>query len=312
MESQSSSTCQLQPQLSTQGEVAADAGDKQVAQPDSNAMEIDEEDAKPEGYAVGSDQPQTDPQQSTQLQNSIDDAPLTLEEQIRLQWCFTMDEMEFTPSIERAGYTLDEERIKRAENINYLLRMIEYLRLPAPVASTAVTYFHRFYMRESMPPNDGEHDGQQRFFKPNRVVAACIFLAVKAVDVDVQKGRLVRVVEAAMAAANSERSDHDRQVFLSRTYARLHGRARRTRTGEIHDHRMVIDEKDLEPAHRTEAGYAPIRWKERILETETILAKTLCFDFIVPMPLTNLVYGLKNLRVDKKVFVASWMIMTDS
>jgi Cyclin, N-terminal domain len=235
-----------------------------------------------------------------------DDAGLsgTIDER-QAQWLFNRDDWKWTPSVQKAGYTIQEERITRAKAINVLLRISDYLRLPLHVSTAASIFFHRFYMRESLPPKDSGRR-LERVFPPEEVAATCVFLASKTEECP---KKLVHVIEAVMAALDP--SPDGQRAFSERTYARVFGRARRRKdTGEVYDYRMPIDEED---AHAGRGAKLPgVKWKNAILSTEMWLAQTLCFDFVVEYPIERLLIAAKVLGIHHNIFLACWFCLTDT
>ncbi len=70
------------------------------------------------------------------------------------QWLFTEDEMLSTPSI-LDGLTPEEERVRRAKGVNFILQVGILLKLPQLTLAVASTFFQRFYMRKSLVPEKG-------------------------------------------------------------------------------------------------------------------------------------------------------------
>ncbi|KAI8098943.1 cyclin-like protein [Halteromyces radiatus] len=65
------------------------------------------------------------------------------------QWLYTKDELLDTPSI-ADGITFEQEQMDRTKGCHYLLAVAARLNLPQLVVVTAATFFHRFFMRQSM------------------------------------------------------------------------------------------------------------------------------------------------------------------
>ncbi|ORZ13968.1 cyclin-like protein [Absidia repens] len=65
------------------------------------------------------------------------------------QWLYTKDELLDTPSI-ADGITFEQEQMDRTKGCHYLLAVAAKLNLSQLVVTTATTFFHRFFMRQSM------------------------------------------------------------------------------------------------------------------------------------------------------------------
>ncbi|KAI9492809.1 cyclin-like protein, partial [Zychaea mexicana] len=65
------------------------------------------------------------------------------------QWYFSKDDLQYTPSV-ADGMTVQQEQLDRTKGCLYLLAIAAKLNLPQLVVSTACTFFHRFFMRQSM------------------------------------------------------------------------------------------------------------------------------------------------------------------
>ncbi|KAI8381579.1 cyclin-like protein [Radiomyces spectabilis] len=65
------------------------------------------------------------------------------------QWYFSRDELFDTPSI-ADGVSFAQEQMDRIKGCHYLLAVGAKLNLPQLVVVTAATFFHRFFMRQSM------------------------------------------------------------------------------------------------------------------------------------------------------------------
>ncbi|ORE23298.1 cyclin-like protein [Rhizopus microsporus] len=65
------------------------------------------------------------------------------------QWLFTKEDLYDTPSI-LDGISFEQEQTDRVKGCHYLLAVGAKLNLPQLVMVTATTFFHRFFMRQSM------------------------------------------------------------------------------------------------------------------------------------------------------------------
>ncbi|RCI06609.1 hypothetical protein CU098_013164 [Rhizopus stolonifer] len=64
-------------------------------------------------------------------------------------WLFTKEDLLDTPSI-KDGVSTEQEALNRVKGCHYLLAVGAKLNLPQLVVVTAITFFHRFFMRQSM------------------------------------------------------------------------------------------------------------------------------------------------------------------
>ncbi|KAL0080702.1 cyclin-like protein [Phycomyces blakesleeanus] len=83
------------------------------------------------------------------------------------QWFFTKEELLDTPSI-IDGLSFEQEQMDRTKGCHYLLAVGAKLNLPQLVLVTATTFFHRFFMRQSM-----------RRFHVYDIAATSLFVATK-------------------------------------------------------------------------------------------------------------------------------------
>ncbi|KAI7892490.1 cyclin-like protein [Mucor mucedo] len=83
------------------------------------------------------------------------------------QWYFTKDDLLDTPTICH-GRTFEDEQLDRIKGCHFLLAVGAKLGLPQLVVVTATTFFHRFYMRQSMT-NHHVYD----------IASTCLFIATK-------------------------------------------------------------------------------------------------------------------------------------
>ncbi|KAI8334358.1 cyclin-like protein [Chlamydoabsidia padenii] len=83
------------------------------------------------------------------------------------QWLYSKDELLDTPSI-ADGITFEQEQMDRTKGCHYLLAVAARLNLPQLVIATATTFFHRFYMRQSM-----------KRFHIYDMAATCLYVATK-------------------------------------------------------------------------------------------------------------------------------------
>ncbi|KAI9264661.1 cyclin-like protein [Helicostylum pulchrum] len=83
------------------------------------------------------------------------------------QWYFTKDDLLDTPTIIH-GRTFEDEQLDRVKGCHFLLAVGARLNLPQLVVVTASTFFHRFYMRQSMT-NYHVYD----------IASTCLFIATK-------------------------------------------------------------------------------------------------------------------------------------
>ncbi|KAG0736766.1 hypothetical protein G6F57_006231 [Rhizopus arrhizus] len=68
---------------------------------------------------------------------------------IKDQWSFTKEDLYDTPSI-LDGVPFEQEQLDRVKGCHYLLAVGAKLNLPQLVVVTAITFFHRFFMRQSV------------------------------------------------------------------------------------------------------------------------------------------------------------------
>ncbi|KAI8068597.1 cyclin-like protein [Gongronella butleri] len=83
------------------------------------------------------------------------------------QWHFSKEELLDTPSI-ADGLTFEQEQMDRTKGCLYMLAVATRLNLPQLVIASATTFFHRFYMRQSM-----------RRFHIYDMGATCLYVATK-------------------------------------------------------------------------------------------------------------------------------------
>ncbi|KAF9792371.1 cyclin-like protein [Thelephora terrestris] len=110
------------------------------------------------------------------------------------QWLFPVSALYQTPSVQCSGILLQKELYDRSKGIEFLYRLGSTLLLSLSTMTTAATWYHRFYMRNSI-----EHYPKQE------IAAACIFLATKTEEC----GRKLRDVARVFAAklGNKDMSD---------------------------------------------------------------------------------------------------------
>jgi len=73
----------------------------------------------------------------------------------RDQWLFEEEDLHHTPSIINGGISMQEEWMRRAKGVNFIIQAGMILKLPQLTLATASVFFHRFYMRESMVAEKG-------------------------------------------------------------------------------------------------------------------------------------------------------------
>ncbi|ORX47778.1 cyclin-like protein [Hesseltinella vesiculosa] len=83
------------------------------------------------------------------------------------QWRFSKEELFDTPSI-ADGLSYEQEQMDRTKGCVYLMSVATRLNLSQLTIATATTYFHRFYMRQSM-----------KRFHIYDMAATCLYVATK-------------------------------------------------------------------------------------------------------------------------------------
>ncbi|KAK7693573.1 hypothetical protein QCA50_003142 [Cerrena zonata] len=101
------------------------------------------------------------------------------------QWLLPISALHATPSKTTSQIPLEKELYDRARGVEFLFRLGVSLALPSYAMHTAATWFHRFYMRNSLED-----------YHRQDVAAACIFLATKTEEC----GRKLRDVAKVMCA----------------------------------------------------------------------------------------------------------------
>ncbi|WFD38843.1 uncharacterized protein MJAP1_001807 [Malassezia japonica] len=205
--------------------------------------------------------------------------------QVETQWLFQKEDLAQTPSVtgvsdgsRRAAsphkvptLTPTQERVLRGKGVHLIFKMGEFLQLGQHVMTTAVTYFHRFFMRRALQVS---RSGQG--WSHYEIAAACVFLACK---VEEALRKLPAVVDAAMSSL--DKSHEGQMRWADRSY-----RANPT-------------------SHECQ------KWRDCILLHEEALLTTLCFDLVVPQPHEVLVRATQSLEVERPVARLAWCILND-
>ncbi|GAA5884443.1 hypothetical protein JCM3774_005114 [Rhodotorula dairenensis] len=111
------------------------------------------------------------------------------------QWFYTSHELANSPSV-RAGLTVQQELHGRARAIKRLWALRNYQTVHQPVVSTAATFLHRFYMRETMQQYD-----------PIVAAVAAFFLACKSEEEPRSIKALVQFLHEALRDQHRFRVD---------------------------------------------------------------------------------------------------------
>ncbi|WFC94884.1 hypothetical protein MBRA1_001522 [Malassezia brasiliensis] len=210
---------------------------------------------------------------------------------VETQWLFSREDLAQTPSVtgisdapaarssaspqqqQRGTQTLTptQERVLRGKGVHLIFKMGEFLQLGQHVMSTAVTYFHRFYMRRPLQVSRSG-PGWSHY----EIAAACVFLACK---VEEALRKLPAVVDAAMSS-------------LDKSYEGQMRWAERSFRANQQSHEFQ-------------------KWRDSILLHEETLLTTLCFDLVVPQPHEVLVRATQSLEVERPVARLAWCILND-
>ncbi|UZJ57077.1 hypothetical protein CBS101457_006397 [Exobasidium rhododendri] len=179
------------------------------------------------------------------------------------QWLFAASDMQYTPSVLHSGASPEQERFWRWKGAQLIFRIGDYMRLGNHVMTTAAIFFHRFYMRRSLPK---EHSRERPFdtFNFQEMAPTCIFLACK---VEETHRKLHGVVEATLAVM--DRSPAGLDAAEARTY------------------KADVKAKDYR------------RWKDVVLLFEERLLETLCFDLIIEQPHPIAIKACKRLATSR-------------
>ena len=206
---------------------------------------------------------------------------------VETQWLFSREDLEQTPSVTgvydalprsstsppRSAQTLTptQERVLRGKGVHLIFKMGEFLQLGQHVMTTAVTYFHRFFMRRPLQVSRSG-PGWSHY----EIAAACVFLACK---VEEALRKLPAVVDAAMASL--DKSYEGQLRWADRSY------------------------RSNPQSHESQ------KWRDSILLHEETLLTTLCFDLVVPQPHEVLVRATQSLEVERPVARLAWCILND-
>ena len=209
---------------------------------------------------------------------------------VETQWLFSREDLAQTPSVtgvseapaarssaspqqQRGTQTLTptQERVLRGKGVHLIFKMGEFLQLGQHVMSTAVTYFHRFYMRRPLQVSRSG-PGWSHY----EIAAACVFLACK---VEEALRKLPAVVDAAMSSL--DKSYEGQMRWADRSF------------------------RANQQSHEFQ------KWRDSILLHEETLLTTLCFDLVVPQPHEVLVRATQSLEVERPVARLAWCILND-
>lgn len=97
-----------------------------------------------------------------------------------VQWRFTEDDLNYTPTVTCQLMTASEERKARHRACHFIYRVADRLGLHSHILTTATTFLHRFFMRRLMRPvgSPASHQGQPAFAWQD-VALAALYLASK-------------------------------------------------------------------------------------------------------------------------------------
>ncbi|WFC98871.1 hypothetical protein MYAM1_001604 [Malassezia yamatoensis] len=209
---------------------------------------------------------------------------------VETQWLFTREDLDQTPSVtgkqgphatqtggasagQRANPTLTttQERVLRGKGVHLIFKMGEFLKLGQHVMTTAVTYFHRFYMRQSLQVSRSG-SGWSHY----EIAAACVFLACK---IEESLRKLPAVVDAVMSSL--DKSHEGQMRWADRSY------------------------RANPQSHEFQ------KWRESILSHEETLLTTLCFDLVVPQPHEVIVRATQALQVEAPLARLAWCVLND-
>ncbi|KAE8445808.1 hypothetical protein EG329_012866 [Mollisiaceae sp. DMI_Dod_QoI] len=201
------------------------------------------------------------------------------------QWLFTEDEMLSTPSI-LDGLTPEEERVRRAKGVNFILQVGILLKLPQLTLAVASTFFQRFYMRKSLVPEKGgihqylpfsnahsqfkARKGSLTLAPAQSIAATALFLATKTEE-NCRKTKEIVIAVAKVAQKNAS---------------------------------LIIDEQSKEYW----------RWRDSMLLYEETMLEELTFDLVLKSPYTVLYGFLQQLHLgeNKPVRNVAWAFLNDS
>lgn len=109
------------------------------------------------------------------------------------QWLFPRSALFATPSGTTSSIPLEKELYDRARGVEFLFRLGSSLQLPTTALFTAATWFHRFYMRNSLED-----------YHRQDVAASCIFLATKTEECGRKLRDVARVCQSKASAVPAE------------------------------------------------------------------------------------------------------------
>ncbi|KLO18582.1 cyclin-like protein [Schizopora paradoxa] len=109
------------------------------------------------------------------------------------QWLFPKSALILTPSVATSAIPLEKELYDRARGVEFLFRLGSSLQLPTTALFTAATWFHRFYMRNSLED-----------YHRQDVAAACIFLATKTEECGRKLRDVARVCQSKASSVSAE------------------------------------------------------------------------------------------------------------
>jgi len=109
------------------------------------------------------------------------------------QWLFPRSALLATPSGTTSSIPLEKELYDRARGVEFLFRLGSSLQLPTTALFTAATWFHRFYMRNSLED-----------YHRQDAAAACIFLATKTEECGRKLRDVARVCQSKATSVPAE------------------------------------------------------------------------------------------------------------
>lgn len=226
-----------------------------------------------------------------------------------LQWIYTEEELQRTPSIVD-GMKAEEERQLRSKGTNFITQVGIMLKLPQTTLCTASVFFNRFLMRRSLVKKDGHKP--LHHYVGNRRISLLQRMETLSLESSANPANS-RPDTPAPFKIFGEEANEVQQIAATALFlaTKVEEHTRKLKDLVAACCRVAQKNPNLLVDEQTKDFWL---WRDTIIYNEDVLLETLCFDLTTESPYKLLYDFLRyfGLHHNKKLRDGAWAFLNDS
>lgn len=234
--------------------------------------------------------------------------PTDMLAEAELQWIYTEEELQRTPSI-LDGMKPEEERQLRSKGTNFITQVGIMLKLPQTTLCSASIFFNRFLMRRSLVKKEG-HKPLHHYVGIRRI---SLLQNMENLSLEAKPSAAESTPETTLFKLFGDETNEVQQIAATALFlaTKVEEHTRKLKDLVVACCRVAQKNPNLLVDEQTKDFWL---WRDTIIFNEDVLLENLCFDLTIESPYKLLYDFLRyfGLHHNKKLRDAAWAFLNDS